>query len=701
MHTRFFIILFLLTTNAGAQTYRIDSLKKMLPLLRDRAKVNCLNALGSQFYFNWIHTDSALKYASLAYDRASSIQYNSGKAESLITQAGVKGRLLGHPELMEQYSQQAIGLLKMENDPKNLSTAYYNLAFAFALKGNYARAHDAASKSRHIAISSNEKLCLGWAAQTTGFIYAKSGEYLKAFEHLIEAQDIGKDLDDSLLTSFALAFIARSFNRVGDPQKALDYYHETLKFAPPFLLLWPHLEDMAYAHLQLKQYDSVVYYQQKHKQNLVLLTTDLLLQKKFGFTSMGFSVDIQLAKKQYDLVLAQVLPGLDPLRKNKDIIPYMQVLLVLGKVYEGKGNYQTSLGYARELFQLASNVKNKQFLKDADQLLFTLFDRLKQTDSAYFYFRHHTTIKDSMENAQFARRTALYLAASEAENRIRLLKKEKKIDEQRLALNKEELQKQGQLKNLMAAGLIVLFLFSMMVVRNIILKRKNEKLQNDQVQMSLKRKALELEMQALRAQMNPHFIFNCLSAIDDLIQTSQSDKATSYLARFANLIRRVLDSSKNNLVPFQKDFETLKLYLEMEQFRCNNKFTYDLNADPELLDGDYKVPPLIIQPFVENAIHHGLLNKLNTNRQLHITARLEDEHIVYSVTDNGVGRKEAGIIREMNRPGQQSYGIAITRERIHLHNKKCFSGDVLITDLNQEGVPAGTKAVVKIDSSEF
>ena len=317
MHARFFIILFLFTTNAGAQTYRIDSLKKVLPLLRNRAEVDCLNALGSQFYFNWIHTDSALKYASLAYERASSIHYNSGNAESLIIQGGVKGRLLGQPELMQQYSLQALDLLKTENDPKNLSTAYYSLAFAFALKGDYARARDAASKSREIAITGNEKLCLGWAAQTTGFIYAKSGEYVKAFEHLIEAQDIGRDLNDSLLTSVALAFIARSFNRVGDPQKALDYYHETLKFAPPFLLLWPHLEDMAYAHLQLKQYDSVAYYHQKHQQNLKLLTTDLMLQKKFSFISTGFSVDIQLAEKQYDLVLAQVLPGLTSFAKKK------------------------------------------------------------------------------------------------------------------------------------------------------------------------------------------------------------------------------------------------------------------------------------------------------------------------------------------------------------------------------------------------
>jgi len=205
-------------------------------------------------------------------------------------------------------------------------------------------------------------------------------------------------------------------------------------------------------------------------------------------------------------------------------------------------------------------------------------------------------------------------------------------------------------------------------------------------------------MQALRAQMNPHFIFNCLSAIDNLMQTNQPDKATSYLARFANLIRNVLESSKNNLVPFQKDFDTLKLYLEMEQFRCNNKFAYSLQADRELLDGDYKVPPLIIQPFVENAIHHGLLNKKDTNRQLKVTVHLKDDHIVYSVIDNGVGRKRAGFLKEKNKPEHQSYGIDITKERIQLHNGNKLSHDVMITDLEQEGMAIGTHAIVKINS---
>ena len=190
-----------------------------------------------------------------------------------------------------------------------------------------------------------------------------------------------------------------------------------------------------------------------------------------------------------------------------------------------------------------------------------------------------------METAQYAGRTALYLAASEANNKISLLQKNNAIHQQQLALNKKEIQHQLQVKNIMIAGFALAILFSIMVGSNLILKRKNDKLRNEQEQSALRQKTLELEMQALRAQMNPHFIFNCLSAIDNLIQTNQPDKATTCLSRFARLVRGVLDSSKNNLVPFEKDFETMKLYLEMEKFRCNNKFNYDLNADDALLHG--------------------------------------------------------------------------------------------------------------------
>jgi sensor histidine kinase YesM len=150
------------------------------------------------------------------------------------------------------------------------------------------------------------------------------------------------------------------------------------------------------------------------------------------------------------------------------------------------------------------------------------------------------------------------------------------------------------------------------------------------------------------------------------------------------------------VVAFQKDYETLELYLQMEQFRSNDKFTYRLEAQDELLQSDYKVLPLIVQPFVENAIHHGLLNKQNSDKKLMISAILENDFIKYTVIDNGVGRARAQELKQINKPGHQSYGIEITTERIELYNKGRGDNNVTITDLFENNEPCGTRVEIKL-----
>ena len=233
-----------------------------------------------------------------------------------------------------------------------------------------------------------------------------------------------------------------------------------------------------------------------------------------------------------------------------------------------------------------------------------------------------------------------------------------------------------------------------------------DKIKSIEAEQSLQQKQIEMytmneqlskaKLEALQSQMNPHFIFNSLNAIDNLIQTNQKDKATTYLARFAKLIRNVLDSSKNDVVSFQKDFETLQLYLQLEQFRCSDKFTFQLEADEELLNSDYKVPPLVVQPFVENAIHHGLLNKQDGNKTLTVSATLENDFIKYTVYDSGVGRAKAQQLKKINKPEHQSYGINITRERIQLYNKNDQNNDIIITDLFENNEACGTKVEISV-----
>ena len=697
---RFLIVTLLLASGATGQTHRIDSIKAILSKLSGQAEVNSLNALSAEFCFYWIHSDSSLKYSTLALQKASSIDYNAGKAEALCMQAGLEGRMLGRPATMEKLTRQAIEIVNDGKEPRALSLANYYAGVALTIQGKYHDAEPLYEKAKQLALICKDKWLFGWVEEGLGFMKYKSGIYWESFPHLIESQRIGKEVNDSVLVSLSLAIIARTFNLAGDPQMALNYYHQAFQYSTPFIRLWSHHGDMASCHVQLKNYDSAVYYDQLNLQDLATQTTDPKVRKKFEVFSIGHSLEVKLAVEHHDSVLTQVLPALPRLRESRDVFPYQLSLLVLGKIYQARGDYQQSLRYTRELRNAATGYRNRRFRKDSYELLAGVFEKLKQTDSAYFYYKQFSVLQDSMEIFQYKGRTALYLAASEAENKIRLLKKDKELNEHQLALNKKELQKQSQLKNGLIVAGVALVLILLLIVRNIILKRKNEQLQNAHAQSALKRKAMELEMQALRAQMNPHFIFNCLSAIDNLVQTNQADKATSYLTRFAKLIRSVLDSSKNNLVPFQKDLETTQLYLEMEKFRCNNKFRYEISVDAALMHSDLKVPPLIAQPFIENAIHHGLLNKKEQDRQVQVSINLHDEHIVYSITDNGIGRERAAGFKEINKPEHQSYGIAITRERIHLHNRNGIDEDLVITDLRQEGVAVGTRAVIRINCSK-
>jgi hypothetical protein len=694
MHLRILIFLFFLNVHLCAQ---ISS------YMQDRKGVDQLNTQSWNFQFTAIKADSALRYADLAYREANKIGYRKGKVLSMLITADVRGRLLGDFTAMEKQSRAAIRLLDDTHDSTQLSLAYYKLAIGLHSQGKYDSALEAATKAIDIAKATNDKHALGWGLKAAGIIYAHQGEFWKCFESMNVAQQLGKDTKDSLLTAISFAFIGRSFNRAGDPATALKYYYQALQYATPFFLIFPHVEDMAFAHLQLKQYDSALWYQQRHTKNLTALINEPLVKARFDAFGQGYSVDIQLAQGEFDAVISEASGRLQKWKqtRSKDIFPKMQSLLLLAKAHFEKGNTAVARRFAHELLNESGKIRNQYYSKEAYQQISRIFDRMHQPDSAYHYYQHYIAIKDSLNAVQFAQRTALYIAASEAQNKINLLEKDKSLNEQKLALGKKELKKQSELRNGLIIGLIVLSLISALVIRTVILKKKNEKLLYEQMQMDLRRKALELEMQALRAQMNPHFIFNCLSAIDNLIQTSQPDKAGSWLSRFAHLIRSVLDGSKNNLVPFQKDFETMKLYLELEQFRCNYKFSYQLDADQELLNGDFKVPPLIVQPFLENAIHHGLLNKPDQNRNLDVKIQLKEEHIVYSVTDNGVGRQLAGMIKERNRPEHQSYGIAITRERIQLHNShKVSEQDVIITDMVNDGRVSGTKAVVRISSLE-
>ncbi|HTR28260.1 MAG TPA: histidine kinase [Puia sp.] len=238
-------------------------------------------------------------------------------------------------------------------------------------------------------------------------------------------------------------------------------------------------------------------------------------------------------------------------------------------------------------------------------------------------------------------------------------------------------------------GLALLFLVLFAVRRRISHIRR---------EAAFRQKITDTELQALRAQMNPHFIFNSLNSIENFIMKNEKWLASDYLNKFARLFRMILHSSRNELVPFSKDMEAIQLYVDLERLRYNNKFVYETEVDPQLTEGEFRVPSLLVQPYVENAIVHGLGLSTREDGYVRLSATLHGEYICYRITDNGVGRARAREVRRVNNPNHRSVGLAITENRINIFSHQQNSaGRVSITDLsNEDGTAAGTLVEVMI-----
>lgn len=206
----------------------------------------------------------------------------------------------------------------------------------------------------------------------------------------------------------------------------------------------------------------------------------------------------------------------------------------------------------------------------------------------------------------------------------------------------------------------------------------------------------QLELKALQAQMNPHFMFNTMNSIQHYIVENDSEKAQQFLGRFAQLIRKILDQADRDYITLAEEIEALEIYLELESIRFEGKFSYQIKVD-ESLDASFeRIPPMLTQPYVENAIWHGLMHKQGSGR-LSIAIKKVGEELEFVVEDNGIGRKAAREINRQN-PRHRSKGMLINQERLELlYTKIKKRANVVIQDLHDsEGSPTGTQVAFRV-----
>lgn len=218
----------------------------------------------------------------------------------------------------------------------------------------------------------------------------------------------------------------------------------------------------------------------------------------------------------------------------------------------------------------------------------------------------------------------------------------------------------------------------------------------------LNKKIANIESQALRAQMNPHFIFNTLSSIQHYISNNDTDAALKYLSKFAKLMRRIMDNSKQQMIAVAEEISALELYLELETMRFDKKFEHRIIVDKEIDQTYDRIPSMLIQPYVENAILHGLLPKGGSGL-ITITLEKQEDTILCTIEDNGIGREKSMEFKKNRVQQHKSMGMSITQERLDLLNSSLNSNiNAEIIDVFENGKAAGTKVrlIIPLDANE-
>lgn len=262
-------------------------------------------------------------------------------------------------------------------------------------------------------------------------------------------------------------------------------------------------------------------------------------------------------------------------------------------------------------------------------------------------------------------------------NQIEILAKENEIVKLRLRRNQNTLLISG----------LMLALFSLILY---ILYR--------QYQLKNEKKLLTLEQSMLRSQMNPHFLFNSLNSIKLYIINNEKKNAVHYLNKFSKLVRKILEASSLKEIPLAEELETVELYMNIENIRFNNEIQFGITVDKGIDTHLVKIPSLILQPFLENALWHGLSSKPGEKKiGLHVS-RTNPRFINIAITDNGVGRAEAEKLKESKVLKRKSVGIDITRERLANFSKDYQNSfEVEIVDLyDEDGLPSGTQIMLHI-----
>lgn len=471
-----------------------------------------------------------------------------------------------------------------------------------------------------------------------GNIYLVLKQYELAEQQFTKSMEIEKKLENKL----GLAINYQNIGIIKEAQNQLDEALENYKTSLDYNIkinseLGKIICENSIGQILIKQ--------NKPGEGLRRILPTIALAEKLGdkyYITMakinsGWALSIL---KDYPSAEKYLLGGLDLAIANNFNSSTSEAYTHLAYLYESKGEYPKAL----------ENLKKKQLF--SEKIL-------------------------NEENLRYTAELIVKYDNEKKESQIALLEKENELVKYRLFENQRIMIFAGILLSLLAGLLFIWY---------------------RQYQLKNEKQVLMLEQQMMRSQMNPHFLFNSLNSIKLYIINNEKENAVYYLNKFSKLIRAILSNSREKEISLKEELETMELYVNIESIRFTDKIHYDVIIDEKINTDQIKIPSMILQPFIENAIWHGLSNKVGDKiLKIFITNKVKGQ-ISFEIVDNGIGRQKAQEIKENKVSKQKSIGLKLTKERLENFAKNINKEIVMdfedMLDNNQQ--PLGTKAIIII-----
>lgn len=552
-----------------------------------------------------------------------------------------------------------LNLAKKFNNSHEIASAYDNLGAINEAKGNLAEAikdyFTVLNTSREIKDTS----VIIAEHYNIGKLYYEIGDVSDALSNLLTSLQMSKQFGKRIdLQQLCTIYIGKTFLEANEYDSAMKYFNESI------IVSERNNETLENESIGIaRAYSGIANIYQEEGKFSQALHNQFMVLKIFRNSSKKVTIFrsyLNIGNTYYKQAIA-----LNDDKKNKKIYQAIQFLT--------KG---------LELKNYSILVDDKKLLLEAFLNLADSYKQLKNYKDALHYTLLRSKLKDSLFNQISISKVTEQQIKYEME-KVAVLEK---INHEKILAEKEKINNRFLT--------VSAFLFITGIFAILLLRQRNQKKRAIEKAASVHRMA-ELEMQSLRSQLNPHFMFNSLNAIQELILMEDNERSHTYLSKFSKLVRVLLENTTQPFIPLKKEIAFLQLYLSLENLRVPD-LKVSIDTDTNLNPEETFIPNMILQPYIENAIWHGLSHKRN-DKQLQVRMYRQNGTVNYEIEDNGIGRKKSAELKSLFQQKHQSKGMELLSKRFKLLNEE-YNSDITTTinDVINNNEVAGTLVTIKI-----